>query len=180
MSKLNTILIGACISLMAFSCCVQADEASFGNKNMRDEVKKITSKIYETNDKTYVFLTKKSFATKSTCGTDITAYVNQKLINRIVSKTCTKKGRLAIEFYYEDEKPIFVYEVFEYFQENGKNTRWKNFKNISSWESRYYFLDKTLGFHTHKGREKVKDSITGKLQQKRAYQALEFTKSMIP
>ncbi len=180
MAKLNTIFIGVCISLVAFSFFAQADIVSFGNKNIPVEVKKITSKIYETKDTTYFFLTKKSFSTKSTCGTDITAYANQKLINRIVSKTCTKKGRLAIEFYYEDEKPIFVYEVFEYFQENGKNTRWKNFKNISSWESRYYFLDKTLGFHTHKGRENVKDSITGKLQKKRAYQALEFTKSNIP
>jgi len=152
---------------------------SFGDKSAQDEIKKKTSAIYDNKDKTHFFLTKKSFGAKSTCGTEITAYSKDNKINRIVSKSCTKRGRLATEFYFENEKPIFVYQVFEYFKEKTKKDAWKNFKGLASWESRYYFVANKLEFHRHKGQKDISEKETGEKQKTEAFNILNFVRKKI-
>lgn len=173
------IVIGLSVSLTMLAPIAHAFESFFGDENVKAAVKQQTSKIYETRDKSYFFLTKKSLQAKSTCGTDIVAHENKRQINRIITKSCTRNGRLSVEYYYENGQSIFVYEVFEYYSEKAKKDTWVNFKNIPSWESRYYFSGQTLGYHSHKGRVKANDSTTGASQLARAESVLRFTKSKI-
>ncbi len=173
--KTNFVLVG--IFILIFSAKSFGQETSFGDEKAKDEVKKKTSAIYDNKDKTHFFLTKKSFGVRSVCGTAITAYSKENKINRIVSKTCAPHGRRVIEFYFENEKPIFVYSVFEVFAENADQNGWKNFKGIVSLESRFYFLNGKLKFHSHKGRSGVTAKETGAVEKKNAFQILRFVKS---
>ena len=168
--KTNLLLAALIFSLFALSASGQ--ETSFGDEKIKAEVKKKTSAIYDNKDNTHFFLTKKSFGAKSTCGTEITAYAKSGEINRIVSKTCAPHGRKATEFYFENDSPIFIYRVFEVFAENADKAGWKNFKGIVSQESRYYFLEEKLAFHSHKGRSNVSRRENGEAEKKNAFRVL--------
>ncbi len=167
------------IFVLTFAFNTFAQEISFGDKTAQDEVKKKTSAIYDNKDKTYFLLTKKSFGKKSKCGTDITAYSKDKQINRIAAKSCTKNGRKAAEFYFENEKSIFIYEVFEYYSEKSRADAWKNFKGLAGWESRYYFVNDVLKFHRHKGRKDMSEKETARKQKREAIRILAFVKSQL-
>ncbi len=151
-------------------------EISFGDQKARDKIGKKTSSIYDSKDKTFFLLTKKSFGAISTCGTEIIAYSMENRINRIVTRTCKKLGRSATEFYFENEKPIFVYRVFEMFREKSPPDSWKNFKGMAGWESRYYFDEENLKFHSHKGRKDILESETGKERFMEALAVLKFAR----
>lgn len=130
-------------------------ELSYGNESIIGEVKKKTSQIYETKDETRFFLTKQSLQKSVINGMSITAHLFEKNINRLITTGNTKHGRLSTEWYFHDKKLIFVYQVFEYFNEYKKESNWKNFKGLYGWESRYYFLNEKLEFHQHKGRKNI-------------------------
>ena len=175
--KIKFGLLAVCI--LAFALSSFGQEVSYGDIKVRDEIKKKTSAIYDNKDKTHFLLTKKSFGTKSKCGTEITAYSKDSKFNRIVSKSCTKQGRIATEFYFENEKPIFVYQVFEFYNERAKSDAWKNFKGLASWESRYYFVNNKLKFHRHKGRKDTSEKESGDKQKTESYKILSFIKSQV-
>jgi len=158
---------------------------SFGNPSVQDKIKKKTSEIYDSKTKPYFFFTTKSFGKKSTCGMEIIAHEKSLRFNRIATKSCSDKGRLATEYYFErkkagftdKEKLIFVYQVFEYYNEKAKSDAWRNFKGLASWESRYYFVDSELEFHRHKGQKDIAETETGEKQKTEAFKILGFVKS---
>lgn len=164
-----------------------SNKIAFGDKLVQDDIKKKTAEIYNSKSKPYFFSTTKSFGEKSTCGTEITAYQKSLRFNRIISKTCTKLGRQTTEFYFgrkkegftDRENLIFVYQVFEIYDEKARVDAWRNFKGLASWESRYYFVDGILKFHQHKGRKDISEKKAGSEQKAESSKILTFVKSQI-
>jgi len=130
---------------------VNAQEQKIGDSTVVDDIKKITSKIYDNKDKTHFFLTKSSLRQMKTFSTNITAYSKEKAINRIVAFSTLKSGILATEWYFQNNTLVYVYESFEYFDENKPKDGWKNFKGLYAWENRYYFVDEEVKYQKLKG-----------------------------
>ena len=172
-------LVLTTLFLLVFAHTFSAQESSFGDESAKTRVKKKTSAIYDNKDKTHFILTSKSYGLRSNCGAEIIAYSKESKFNRIVSKTCNQDGRMAIEYYYEDEKPIFIYRVFEFYSEKAKTDSWRNFKGLASEESRYYFAENKLRFHSYKGKKVSSDSDDGQKQRRLAIKVLNFVKSKI-
>ena len=132
-----------------------AQEKSFGDESVKNQIKKKTTDIYKNHDKIKFFLIKNLPRIKTTCGIEITAFSEKNKINRLVAKTCRKQGKQATEFYFEQEKLMYVYKVFEVFEGKATLGLWKNFKGLLGWESRFYFVNQRLKFHSHKGRNMI-------------------------
>ena len=153
-----------------------AQEVSFGDANVGDEIKKKTSGIYKNKDKTKFLLTKKKFQKGFTCGMEIIAYSKDNKFNRLIAKTCTKNGRMGIEFYFENDKLIHSYQTFEFYNEKAGKGSWKNFKGLMAWESRYYFKQGELAFHRHKGRSDISADSKGEKIKNLALKVFDFVR----
>lgn len=159
-----------------FACNTFAQEEVSGDESAVEAVQKKTSEIYNSNDTTRFFLTNKSFRTKSTCGTEIAAYSKGGKFNRIIAKTCTDAGKMATEFYFENEILIFAFQSFEFFDEKSEEGIWRNFKGIVGRESRFYFQDGRLKFRRHFGLTNLATDINGEVIKKDAESILDFVK----
>ncbi len=140
------------LTLILLSTVSNGQELVFGDSTVVNSIKSKTSKIYESKDKTSFYLTKKRLRKVKTYGTNIIAHSKKDTINRIIAISMTQKGQLGTEWYYWNNELIYVYESFEYFEEQEKNCKWKNFKNLCAWESRYYFVNEKLEYQKHKGK----------------------------
>lgn len=128
-------------------------ETAHGDSSVVRLIKPITSHIYEHKDQTHFLLTSQSLQHETNSGTSITAYVWEGNINRVVTVSQNKYGQIATEWYFDKGHLIFVYQVFEYFDEWKQKGSWQNFKGLYGWESRYYFLKDQLKYQRHKGIE---------------------------
>jgi len=135
-----------------------AQEQVYGDSGVVKYIKEKTSKIYETKDKTHFLLTKKRLLEDKTFGTNIIAYSMKGKINRIIAISTTKKGILSSEYYFENNQLIYNYETFEYFDKYGGERKWKNFKNLPAWESKYYIDHDNVKYQRQKGLELIRDS----------------------
>jgi len=148
------------IIILTFNVYIaKGQKIAYGDSTIVREIKTKTSWIYENKDETYFLLTNQQLQQEYTKGTNITAYSKDGNINRIITSSFTDDGQLSIEWYFYDNKVIFVYQVFEYFNEIGNKSDWKNFKGLSGWESRYYFKDESLKYQKHKGRKNIKEKL---------------------
>lgn len=149
----------AFFSILMLLCLISnAQELIVGDSTVVKNIKSKTSKIYENKDKTSFYLTNKRLRKIKTFGTNIIANFKNDTINRIVSISMTKNGQLATEWYYWNNKLVYVYESFEFFEESKKKSSWKNFKNFYAWESRYYLVDEKLKYQKHKGKRNPTNS----------------------
>lgn len=150
--------------LMFSSTISKGQELVFGDSTVVENIKSKTSEIYENKDRTSFFLTKKRLRKIKTSGIEITAHSKNDTIRRIVAISMTKNGQLGTEWYYWNNELIYVYESFEYFKEQEKKCKWKNFKNLCAWESRYYFVHEKLEYQKHKGKlSSIRDSKINEL-----------------
>ncbi|MEO9483794.1 MAG: hypothetical protein ABJG47_10130 [Ekhidna sp.] len=133
--------------------CLQGQELTSGDATVVDRIKKTTSFIYENKDETFFFLTNTQLEAANTHGTSLTAHLRDGFINRAITISLTSNGQLSSEFYFDDQQLIYVYQTFEFFAEAPSRSKWKNFKGISGWESRYYFINEELNFQKHLGKE---------------------------
>ncbi len=150
--KRTLLLISFLFILNTF---LYAQEIAVGDERSSHKVKEKVSVIYETKDKTQFFMTSQNFQSSQTYGTEVIAYSLEGKYNRVVTKGFTEDGQLATEWFFDNDRLIFVFEVFEFFEEKGLKGQWENFKGIASWESRYYFNKDYLAYHKHKGRENI-------------------------
>ena len=70
---------------------------------------------------------------------------------RVVAMAFTKQGKYAAEYYMRDGNLMFVYETFEYFQENAPAKAWQDFKHIAAWERRSYFRNGLVAYGATRG-----------------------------
>jgi len=152
----NTILI---ILLAVNICNITGQDIIYGDSAIVEKIKTKTSRIYENSDKTYFLLTNRQLQEENTHGTSITAHSKDGDINRIITISYTEEGQLSAEWYFYDNKLIFTYQSFEYFNEVEHKSDWKNFKGLWGWESRYYFTNEELKYHKHKGRKNIKEKL---------------------
>lgn len=138
-----------------------AQEQNFGNPDVVQGIKDITSWIYENEDQTHFMLSRTKLLDELVTGTNITAYSKDGIINRVVTSGFTDQGQLSTEWYYSEGKIIFIYQVFEYFEEDQNENSWKNFKGLWGWESRYYFVNEQLEYHRHRGRNDIDVAYNG-------------------
>ena len=145
------------IVFLGFSLCtyLKGQELSFGSESVVDQVKEKTSWIYENKDETHFFLTRQRLQKSAVYGLNITAHSLENKVNRLITVGTTKDGQLSTEWYFHAGQLIFVYQVFEFFDESKKKDSWKNFKGLYGWESRYYFVNGKLKYHKHKGRNDI-------------------------
>ena len=148
----NTLLT---LLLIGLSLSSHAQEVAYGDSMIMVKVKEKTRSIYDNKDATHFFLTNKKLLSTKTRGLNLTVYVKDNQINRIVAIGHTKKGSLGTEWYYSNGELIHTLEAFEYFDEVKNKGNWQNFKGIYSWESRYYLSDGVIGYHKHKGKANV-------------------------
>ncbi len=161
---MNKNIISLILIMFCFS--TKGQELVIGDSTVVDAIKKNTSKIYNDKDKTFFYLTKKCLRQVKTYGMSITAHSKNDTINRIISISMTKNGQLSTEWYFWENKLIYAYESFEFFVEQKKNGKWKNFKDLYAWESRYYFINETLQYQKHKGKNDAinKDEVNDVLK----------------
>ncbi|MBO3700470.1 hypothetical protein [Roseivirga sp. E12] len=167
-------LILILIFTLPMASFISAQELKFGNEDLSKVIKEKVSAIYETKGNTQFFMTSESFQSTKTLGTEIIAYSSQGIYNRVITKGFSKNGLMATEWFFEENKLIFVFEVFEYFEESNKKSNWRNFKGISSWEGRYYFHNDELVFYKHTGRESIAENFNGKRLVQLSKQLKEF------
>ncbi|MDY7394246.1 hypothetical protein UMM65_03265 [Aureibaculum sp. 2210JD6-5] len=91
-----------------------------------------------------------------THATNIIAHSNKSNINRVIATSTTYKGQLSTEWYFLNDKLIFAFESFEYFNKSDSQTDWNNFKGFEAWESRYYFVNDFIKYQKHKGGKKLR------------------------
>lgn len=141
--------------LLIFSFNLHGQELFLGDSTGVYLIKQKTSAIYDDKDKTQFLLTKKQLRQTKTFGTSLIVHSKNDTINRVITISMTKKGQLSTEWYFSNQQLIYVYESFEFFNENKNEYTWKNFKGLTAWESRYYFINKQLKYHKHKGLKKI-------------------------
>lgn len=140
---------------------------SSGDSTLVESTREIRSIIYNEFRTPSFFLTKQTFGVKNSTGSDILSYSKQGEVGRIFLKAHTKYGTIGIEYYFSGNDLIYVFEAFEYFNEYKTMGSWKNFKGLSSWESKYYIIDNEVKFQMHTG--KASEDINTELIIKNAY-----------
>lgn len=135
--------------LIASDCISQ--ELAIRDTVIVNDINKRASFIYDNNDSALFFLTKTAFKGQPFFAAEITCYLKNKIPNRIVVVYTIDSGKLAREFYLENHKLIFCYETMEYFDKYARKKKWKNFKNLPAYESRYYFADEKIVYQKHRG-----------------------------
>ncbi|MEP5613520.1 MAG: hypothetical protein ABJP45_14810 [Cyclobacteriaceae bacterium] len=158
---------------------VYGQELEFGDSTILQSIKPLTAEIYGNKDETFFFLSKMLFQEGAQGGTSFVAHSRASEVNRIITTTFTSEGQLSCEWYFQNGSLIFSYQVFEYFAESSKKGFWKNFKGLTSWESRYYFEDLSLRYHRHKGRRDIDESLSAKAILAEAQLILEFVEGQI-
>ncbi|MBL7816085.1 MAG: hypothetical protein JNL70_13795 [Saprospiraceae bacterium] len=126
-------------------------QSQFGDPSVVPRIDSKASYLYENNNNTHFFLTKKTFLGKRTSGSNIVAYTQKDTLHRIIVSTTTREGMLAKEFYFENNQLIFTYQTLECFAEASLYKNWKNFKGFHGWESRFYFEKGELKYQKHNG-----------------------------
>lgn len=160
--------------LLLITLNTDGQELTFGDVKVVEEIKKKTSAIYESSDQTSFFLTSQKLIPQVTNGLSIVAYRANGKVIRVITSHMTADGQSSIEWYYDQGKLIFVYDVFEFFNESPNKGTWKNFKDLYSRESRYYFSHQKLGYHKHIGRSDIDKSFKGMGLQETAAAILAY------
>ncbi len=150
--KLNILLL--ILFLVTFQLSILGQSITVGDSLVIPSIKKVTSEIYKNADKTHFYLTKEQLRNRLATSTTITAKTFKEKINRIIAVSTVEEGMLSTEWYFDEGKVIYVYETLEYF-ENEKNPQatYKNFKDITAKEVRYYFVNEELKCQKYIGTE---------------------------
>jgi len=128
-----------------------AQELSYGDSSIVTQANENASGIYNDKDTVLFFLSKNSFIPQQIFAANICCYIKQNRPNRIVISYTTTEGLLSKEFFLVKEALFYCYETLEYFDFPENKDRWKNFKNIPAYESRYYFNNEKLLYQQHTG-----------------------------
>jgi hypothetical protein len=172
----NIILI---IILTFNVCSIKGQEIVYGDSTIVEKIKTQTSWIYENKDETYFLLTNQQLQEESTNGISTTAHSKSGDINRIVTISFTENGQLSAEWYFYDNKLVFVYQSFEYFNEVEQKSDWRNFKDLWGWESRYYFTNEELKYQKHKGCQNIEEKFNANSILNDAKKILNYTTGQI-
>ena len=143
------------LSFFLFTYSLLAQQINYGDSTVIQNISAKTSFVYNNHDKILFFLTKRSFVKGINHGSNITGYILKDTINRIVAISTMEKGVLSAEYFFDKTTLIYSYQNFEYFEEETPKKRWKNFKGLYGWESRYYFGNGKLKYQVHSGRNNL-------------------------
>lgn len=147
--------------LLLFAIQANAQEIEFGDVSVVKGIKKKTSAIYDNSDKTDFYLTSQKLLPFLTRGVNLVAHQANGQINRVITTAMTEDGQVSMEWYFDQDELIFVYEVLEFFDESPRKGSWRNFKGLFGQEGRYYFHGRKLSYHKHVGRTDISSTLNG-------------------
>ncbi|HEX5170626.1 MAG TPA: hypothetical protein VFW11_15725 [Cyclobacteriaceae bacterium] len=154
-------------------------ENIFGDTALISDIQAKCSSLYNTQDKTDFFVTKKKFYKHQVSGTNIVAYSKKGNLFRIVVNTYVRDGQLSGEYFYWENSLIMIYETLEYYAESSPEGQVKNFMGIPFWETRFYFDDSKIVAHKHTGRRDVGKDYSGGNEMAESNNILNFVKGQV-
>lgn len=114
-------------------------------------IKAETARIYEAGSSPAFYLTGRQLQPYKSSGLSLIVYRNDDTVTRVISTCFTRQGQLSTEYYFSNQKIIFIYQAFEYFDTHSAKGRWTNFKGLRGWECRLYYSGEQLVHHEQNG-----------------------------
>ncbi|MCW5911538.1 MAG: hypothetical protein KIT62_10710 [Cyclobacteriaceae bacterium] len=160
--------------ILAFPFMVNGQELSPGDSAIVKEIKAKTSQIYENSVKPNFYLTNQKLQSDKNFGLSLVAFKINDAVSRVISSCFTKQGQLSTEYFFDDGKVIFIYQTFEYFDKYSAKGTWKNFKGLTGWECRFYYLDDKLVHYEQNGLDASQVVVKAKQNKSGAHNILNY------
>ena len=110
---------------------------------MIKRIDSLSQYAYDHTDTTLYYLTTTDFFNTGE-SSKVHVYQFENKIQRIVCISRYPSGEYAIEFYFYNELPVFIFETTSYAREKTPSWSEKNFQGIHASDHRYYFRNGKL------------------------------------
>jgi hypothetical protein len=119
---------------------MSAQDRVYGSADLRAPIDARTRQIYDAAGQRAFRMTRANpLAIPHAQGMELTGTRAGQGFSRIVAFVWTKEGKYGVEYYFDGNKLLLVFETFEYFDTTAPKQAWRNFKGIPGWSRRTYF-----------------------------------------
>ncbi len=152
--------LSGCLVLAATAGTLRAQDVNFrrvqGDSALKSEIGAQTRVIYDQDGDWLFLLTRQNpLGVDDAYATELQAKRLDGRFGRIVATAWAPDGKYSVEYYFDQDGLIFVYETFEYFEESAPSGSWRNFKGAAAWERHSYVDGMSVGYGEVVGRAEL-------------------------
>lgn len=141
--------------IMAFSIGVhgllaQNAVRTFGDASVRGSIDTRSRTTFDPSatrvERAFLLTSSRLLSLRQAGGSDATGTFVDGHVARVVVFSWTHDGKYSVEYYFDREALILVYETFTYFEDQAPPRAWRNFMGLAAWERRSYFDQGTIRY----------------------------------
>jgi hypothetical protein len=124
-----------------------APQRAFGDPTLAAALGARMEALYEAaGDWRYVLTRRNPLELPGAAGTEVRgAYIDNRP-TRVLASTWMADGVYSVEYLVGPEGLLFVFETFEYFEEDAPEGAWRNARGLAAWERRSYWRNEEVGY----------------------------------
>ena len=98
---------------------------------------------------------------------------------RVVATSRTTFGAYSVEYYFQHDSLLFMYDTFVYAQGHAKDGQWQNFRHEPAWERRVYWRRDSIAYVESFGRDAAMPPAEPQILLERATQLRQLIERQV-